>query len=107
MTRLRADVQTSHASRYLQQLCKHWSHRFGVVFDPAHGVVSMPGADCIFDADPHSLSMTLEGDDAQALSRLSGVVTEHLKRFAFREKLDVQWVETASEHGTGRPAEKA
>ena len=28
-----AQVRTEHASRYLQQLCKHWSHKFAVTFD--------------------------------------------------------------------------
>ena len=33
--------------------------------------------------------MTLEGEE---LARLSGVVTDHLKRFAFREELAVVWL---------------
>ncbi|TIT63197.1 MAG: DUF2218 domain-containing protein, partial [Mesorhizobium sp.] len=33
-----ANVTTAHASRYLQQLCKHWAHKFPVEFDPNHGV---------------------------------------------------------------------
>jgi hypothetical protein len=93
MSRFRADVRTEHASRYLQQLCKHWSHRFQVEFDAARGVVRMNGADCTFHAEPQRLSMTLEGEDRQALPRLCDVVTEHLKRFAFREQIDVPWVE--------------
>ena len=28
-----ATVPTAHASRYLQQLCKHWSHKLPVEFD--------------------------------------------------------------------------
>lgn len=90
MTIFQAEIPTAHASRYLQQLCKHWSHRFPVQFDASHGVVEMSGARCTFDAQPQSLSLTLAGDHA-ALPRLCDVVAEHLKRFAFREKLEVQW----------------
>ncbi len=48
-------VPTKSASRYLQQLCKHWSHNLAVSFTPEQ----------------------LEG--------LKGAVASHLDRFAFRE----------------------
>ena|SRR5260221_10881056 len=91
MAKFQAELPTAHASRYLQQLCKHWSHRFPVEFDRTHGTVELTGARCTFDAGPERLSLMLEGDDRQALPRLSEVVTEHLKRFAFREKVELQW----------------
>ena len=88
---VRAEVRTEHASRYLQQLCKHWSHRFPVAFDPAHGTIGLNGADLALDADPAGLVMTLSAADVAALPRFCEVVSEHLKRFAFREDLDVAW----------------
>jgi hypothetical protein len=93
MSTYQAEIPTAHASRYLQQLCKHWSHRFPVEFDASHGVVEMTGGRCTFDAQPNSLSLTLAGDEAAALPRLCDIVAEHLKRFAFREALNVQWRE--------------
>ncbi|MBV8654110.1 MAG: DUF2218 domain-containing protein [Alphaproteobacteria bacterium] len=92
MAKFHATVPTAHASRYLQQLCKHWSHRFAVEFDATHGTVHMNGAVCIFDATPGQLSLMLEGD-AAALPRLCDVVAEHLKRFAFREAIELHWTE--------------
>ena len=89
MESLHAQVATEHASRYLQQLCKHWSHRFEVAFDAARGTVHLNGAVCRFQAEPQCLAMTLDGE--QDLVRISGVVTEHLKRFAFKEDLVVNW----------------
>ena len=35
-------VPTTHASRYLQQLCKHWSHNLAVEFDEAPGHGDLP-----------------------------------------------------------------
>src|SRR6185437_8958296 len=32
-------VPTTHASRYLQQLCKHWAHKLDVSFTPEAGHV--------------------------------------------------------------------
>lgn len=93
MARFQADIATAHASRYLQQLCKHWSHRLAVEFDAERGLVHMGGADCAFAAAPERLVLTLEGD---AAARLRTVVAEHLQRFAFREELVVEWVEHAA-----------
>ena len=93
MTRTQAVIPTEHASRYLQQLCKHWSHRFPVEFDPTHGTVRMGGTDCVFVAEPARLLLTLQSEDGSDLPRLRDVVADHLKRFAFREELEVRWVE--------------
>ncbi len=90
MSRYRAEVATDHASRYLQQLCKHWSHKFEVAFDPTRGSVRLPGAECVFMAEQGRLRLTLDGDDA---TRLRDVVADHLKRFAFREEIEVEWTE--------------
>jgi hypothetical protein len=35
-------VPTAHASRYLQQLCKHWSHTLAVTFSETAGTVTFP-----------------------------------------------------------------
>ena len=93
MAVLRAKVATESGSRYLQQLCRHWSHRFPVEFDPAQGVVDLNGTTCRFEAAPHRLVLTLTGPGD--LQRVSGVVAEHLQRFAFREQLAVEWLEQA------------
>ena len=37
-----ASVPTANASRYLQQLCKHWTHNLEVEFTPEHGRVTFP-----------------------------------------------------------------
>ena len=44
MTSLSAEalVPTAHASRYLQQLCKHWEHNLQVEFTPENGTVIFP-----------------------------------------------------------------
>ncbi|MDX3928421.1 MAG: DUF2218 domain-containing protein [Shinella sp.] len=85
-----ARVETANASRYLQQLCKHWSHKFEVSFDAAKGFVPFsPGSTLSLAADKAGLTMTL--DSEEGLTRLQDVVADHLKRFAFREELVVSW----------------
>jgi hypothetical protein len=88
-----AEIRTDYASRYLQQLCKHWSHRFAVEYDASRGVVEFKGTRCTFDARPQHLLLSVTGADQVALPALCDVVTEHLKRFAFRENIDVRWRE--------------
>jgi hypothetical protein len=85
-------VSTEHASRYLQQLCKHWSHKFVVDFTPQNGRIEMSAGVLILDADPEGLGLcltTAPGD----LVPMEGVVERHLERFAFKEDLSFQWVE--------------
>ncbi|AYG64568.1 MULTISPECIES: DUF2218 domain-containing protein [unclassified Rhizobium] len=92
-----SNVKTDHASRYLQQLCKHWSHRFSVEFDAAAGKVPFsPENSLDLAAEPGILIMTLTVEKPEDLERMQNVVADHLKRFAFREELDVAWTAGAT-----------
>ena len=88
-----ASVTTPAASRYLVQLCKHWSHKFPVEYTPEKGVVPFDSDRiCTFEATPEALKMRLETADQETLERMQKVVVDHLKRFAFRENLgEVVW----------------
>lgn len=78
-------VPTSSGSKYLQQLCKHWSHKLDVEFSERQGVVRFPTATATMRADPEGLEVAIEAQDAETLDRMKGVVATHLDRFAFRE----------------------
>ena len=92
----KAVVRTEHASRYLQQLCKHWSHKFSVDFDPTKGRVPFSdAAEVTFIADETTLTMTLSVADLAQQARMQGVIDDHLKRFAFREELALDWQKAA------------
>lgn len=91
MTVSLADVATAHAGRYLEQLCKHWSHKFPVEFDAHHGRVPFSETAALtLKVNGDVLSLTLDAP-ADRLPTLEDVVTEHLKRFAWREDLKVDW----------------
>ncbi len=89
----RAQISTASASRYLQQLCKHWGHRLPVEFTTEKGSIRFDDNRALaLTADPATLTLTLEVNDEAELVRTQGVVIDHLKRFAFREDLgDVPW----------------
>lgn len=90
-----AKVPTAHASKYLQQLCKHWQHNLAVEFTADHGNVTFPkdarGADwpgdalVTFDAGPETLGVRIDASVGEQLEALEGAVARHLDRFAFRE----------------------
>ena len=92
-----ATVTTASASRYLQQLCKHWSHKFAVEFTPQHGTIPFAATRvCTLDASTEKLALRIEAADDATLERTQGVVIDHLKRFAFREEIgDVRWTRAA------------
>lgn len=86
-----ADVTTPNASRYLQQLCKHWSHKFEVTFDTCCGRVPFSdSARLMLKANGDILSLQLDAP-ADRLPTLEDVVADHLKRFAFKEDLTIAW----------------
>jgi hypothetical protein len=90
-----AAVPTKSASRYLQQLCKHWSHQFAVDFTPTAGTITFP-KDARGISFPSDATVTLTALEsglavqvrASATEQLEGVkaaLASHLDRFAFRE----------------------
>lgn len=97
-----AVVPTASASRYLQQLCKHWAHNLAVEFDANSGKVIFPrdarGADWPGDgvftmqAAPDALTCRIVASSPGQLVGLKGAVERHLNRFAFREgELAFDW----------------
>ena len=89
---LTATVPTTHGSRYLQQLCKHWSHKFDVDFDADKGEIGFPMGPIRMAAQPEALVVTLEPNADADVDRFKQVVADHLNRFAFREApLSFDW----------------
>ncbi|MDI1296691.1 MAG: DUF2218 domain-containing protein [bacterium] len=82
---LTAQVPTTNGSRYLQQLCKHWSHKFETTFDAEQGVVTLPMGAIRMAAGAEALAVTIEPNEGVDVERFKQVVAEHLDRFAFRE----------------------
>ena len=88
-------VPTQNASKYLQQLCKHWQHNLQVEFTPENGTVIFPkdarGADhpgdavVTFNAVEDGLDVRVDASSEAQLEGLKGAVARHLDRFAFRE----------------------
>lgn len=88
-------AKTEKASRYLQQLCKHWEHNLKVEFSAEHGTIVFPkdarGADwpgdglVTLDAESDGLAIRVDASADGQLQGLKGAVERHVDRFAFRE----------------------
>src|SRR5882724_2429324 len=92
MAIVRGRAKTASGSKYLQQLCKHWSHKFEVEFSENRGQVRFPSAVAIMEASADALLVTIETDDMESVERLKEIVANHLDRFAFREApLPLEW----------------
>ena len=88
----KARVPTANAAKYLQQLCKHWSHKLDVDLSDRRGIVRFPSAVATMEASQDSLLVTIEAEESETLERMKGVVASHLDRFAFREApLPFEW----------------
>ena len=84
-------VPTEHASRYLQQLCKHWAHKFEVSFDAAHGRITMPEDRTLrMTATPDMLELQVTAP-TETMAQFQQVIDSHIARFAFRETLVFDW----------------
>jgi uncharacterized protein len=80
----KASVPAANAGKYMQQLCKHWSHKLEVDLSDETGVVKFPAAVATFEPGADALQVTIEGTESE-VERMKGVVASHLDRFAFRE----------------------
>ncbi|MEP2759800.1 MAG: DUF2218 domain-containing protein [Roseibium sp.] len=84
-------IKTASASKYLQQLCKHFAHKVPVDWDTSKGEVSFPGGYCRLDAEPDQLAIRCEADEEVKLTRVKAIIDDHVKRFAWREDLTLEW----------------
>ena len=94
-TSARASIPTANASRYLQQLCKHWSHNLVVEFTSQEGRIVFPrdarglsfpdAAVVALQAKEQALEVTVKASSPEQLEGLKDTLARHIDRFAFRE----------------------
>lgn len=93
MTTCSSEIETASASKYLQQLCKHFAHKAPAEFDPHKGKVDFPIGVCTMEADDKALRVRCETDSSENARKMQAIIVSHLVKFAFRENLTINWVE--------------
>lgn len=91
MHRSETSVRTTEASKYLQQLCKHFAHKVPVEYDPAAGFADFPFGKARMAASADQLDISCEAPTPEAQEVLHRVIQEHLVKFAWRENIEISW----------------
>jgi hypothetical protein len=115
MVTAEADIQTEHATRYLERVCGHAGkmgaagHRLGhrppshargggppevryVECSGTEGTVSLDCGQWTMRALPGLLAVRAEAADEQSLRRIQDLLTMRLQKFGRREHLTVTWL---------------
>jgi len=88
MQKATAHFPTDHGRKYLVQLCKHFAHKIEVDYTEETGRCALPPGPAEMSADDSGITFVVNADDELGLERAKGIITSHLVRFAFREKLE-------------------
>lgn len=91
MTAFKASISTPHASKYLQQLCKHFAHKVTVKYSPVEGRVAFPPGRCLMNADEAELRFYCLAKEDRAIPVIQSIIDKHLVKFAWREELSYDW----------------
>lgn len=84
------------ARTYMIQMCKHFAHKVETSFDDVHGRIALGERLCEMEVSaPDRLTINLTADSDDSLHTIEDVVDKHLRRFAFKEELSIQWVRSA------------
>ncbi len=87
MFEAQTSFQAEHASRYLQQLCKHLAHKVEARYDTRSGQVNFEAGQAELAAFPDRLELVARSADAEGLKQTKGILESHFIRFAFREEV--------------------
>lgn len=93
MYALTARTKTSSASKYLQQLCKHFAHKVPARYDTSKGEVDFVFGPCAFEASETELLVALQVAEKDHIEQARAVIDNHLERFAWKEELKLSWDE--------------
>lgn len=89
--------ETPNASRYLQQLCKHFAHKVAVEHDDSRGTVALGMGPATLLASAGTLTAEVTAPTAEELEHARQIIDNHLARFAFREEFEaMNWHSAAA-----------
>ncbi|MEP5154652.1 DUF2218 domain-containing protein [Planktotalea sp.] len=97
MTTINGYYETKNASKYLQQLCKHFGNKVEASFDADKGWVAFIMGTVHLSADSEGLTAVCDVKDEASVQSVHHVIDSHLARFAFREEFkSMNWTQEPS-----------
>jgi len=88
-----ADIPTQTPGKLISRLCKHWGHKFPVIFDDRSGEIQLSIGLCQLQSTADGLHAHLQAA-ADNMPMLQKVVADHLQRMAGDETIVVKWYNT-------------
>lgn len=82
---------TPDASRQLNRLCRHFSHKSEARWTEQEGEVRFALGACRMQASREGLTLHCEAETAADLAQLQELLRIHLQRFAELEQLELDW----------------
>ena len=89
---IQGQLPTPEASRFMTRLCYHFSRKITVDYDDHQGRAQFPWGLCEMRADSETLHFAVSAEEAEALARVQHIIDEHVKLFARKTPLAVQWL---------------
>lgn len=84
-------VETSDGSRYINKLCKHFTHRVPATWNDYEGHVQFDMGTCEMKAESNSLRFVCIAENERDLNDILETVKSHFDRFAVKDQLVVEW----------------
>ena len=87
----KALITVENPSRYINRLCKHWSHKFTIEQTEQHSSIDFGTAHCTLTHADDQLTLKLSSASAAELEKMQQVVANHLIRMSSKHISDVSW----------------
>lgn len=91
MIEFHGKADTASAVLYMNKLCKHFAHKIEIQRDANQVQAKFPYGQCHMQASEIQLAFTCTTPEARGAAMMRFVLEDHLKRFAQRENLTIQW----------------
>ena len=86
-----AVIETNKAERLMKALCNHFARKITAHYEGDKGYIDFGIGKCEITATASTLTFRVEAENGNNLSRVEGVVVEHLLRFTPGEDIQFVW----------------
>ena len=93
-----AFITTNQSSKYINRLCRHFSHKVDAEWEDDHGVIYFSIGRCGLSAEDAGLRIRCDAPDNEQLEELMEVVKSHFDRFAAQDGLELTWSASPATH---------
>jgi len=85
-------VTTALGSKYINKLCKHFTHRVTAEWGEDKGTVFFDMGVCVMTATEDLLSVVCTAETASELDEILDTMKRHFDRFAVKDQLVLNWL---------------